>query len=142
MVRHYTNHAATSASTRVYPLGQHDEAQPARERGRLPDARIHDASTPARTPPAGPLSIFQKLRTCSRCAGDEVTLQSWPARRAIIAVRCIQEYFRERGEAQRTRIVCLIRPRRTRDAAMAGFEIVEVLSTEDGRIDLQRLRRP
>ncbi|MED6318748.1 MAG: aminomethyl-transferring glycine dehydrogenase subunit GcvPB, partial [Candidatus Thermoplasmatota archaeon] len=56
-------------------------------------------------------------------------------------IRCIQEYFRHRGEDQRTKVIVPDSAHGTNpaSAAMAGFEIVEITSLADGRIDLDAL---
>ena len=55
------------------------------------------------------------------------------------AIRCIQEYFRNRGELQRNKVIVPDSAHGTNpaSAAMAGFEIIEIPSLEDGRIDFR-----
>jgi glycine dehydrogenase subunit 2 len=78
------------------------------------------------------------------CAGmDDVTLQPVAgAQGEFTAIRCIQEYFRSRGELQRTKVIVPDSAHGTNpaSAAMAGFEIIEIPSQEDGRMDLDALR--
>jgi glycine dehydrogenase subunit 2 len=72
-----------------------------------------------------------------------VTLQPVAgAQGEFTAVRCIQEYFRLRGEDQRTKVIVPDSAHGTNpaSAAMCGFEIVEIPSRVDGRIDLDALR--
>ncbi|MBT4925197.1 MAG: aminomethyl-transferring glycine dehydrogenase subunit GcvPB, partial [Euryarchaeota archaeon] len=74
---------------------------------------------------------------------DQVTLQPVAgAQGEFTAVRCVQEYFRIRGESQRTKVIVPDSAHGTNpaSAAMAGFEIVEIPSLEDGRIDIDALK--
>ena len=92
----------------------------------------------------GLLSIFYEMQHMLEvCAGmDQVTLQPVAgAQGEFTAVRCIQEYFRHRGEAQRTKVIVPDSAHGTNpaSAAMSGFEIVEIPSLEDGRMDLDAL---
>ena len=93
----------------------------------------------------GLLSIFHEMQEMLEiCSGmDQVTLQPVAgAQGEFTAVRCIQEYFRSRGETQRTKVIVPDSAHGTNpaSAAMAGFEIVEIPSREDGRIDLDAIR--
>jgi glycine dehydrogenase subunit 2 len=78
------------------------------------------------------------------CSGmDQVTLQPVAgAQGEFTAVRCVQEYFRSRGEHQRTKVIVPDSAHGTNpaSAAMAGFEIIEIPSLEDGRIDIEALK--
>ena len=92
----------------------------------------------------GLLSIFYEMQHMLEvCAGmDQVTLQPVAgAQGEFTAVRCIQEYFRHRGESQRTKVIVPDSAHGTNpaSAAMSGFEIVEIPSLEDGRMDLDAL---
>jgi glycine dehydrogenase subunit 2 len=74
---------------------------------------------------------------------DQVTLQPVAgAQGEFTAVRCIQEYFRLKGDTKRTKVIVPDSAHGTNpaSAAMAGFEIVEIPSRVDGRIDLDALR--
>ena len=93
----------------------------------------------------GTLAIFHEMQDMlGICAGmDAVTLQPVAgAQGEFTAIRCIQEYFRSRGELQRTKVIVPDSAHGTNpaSAAMAGFEIIEIPSREDGRIDLDALR--
>ena len=147
MVRHYTNLSRRNfgIDTGFYPLGSCTMKHNPRVNeviAQMPgicDVHPHQPEHHLQG-----LAIFHEMQhMLAVCAGmDEVTLQPVAgAQGEFTAVRCIQEYFRERGEAQRTRIVVPDSAHGTNpaSAAMAGFEIVEVPSTEDGRIDLQAL---
>tara|TARA_B100000674_G_scaffold66907_1_gene46188 strand:+ start:1037 stop:2314 length:1278 start_codon:yes stop_codon:yes gene_type:complete len=92
----------------------------------------------------GTLAIFHEMQEMlGICAGmDAVTLQPVAgAQGEFTAIRCIQEYFRSRDELQRTKVIVPDSAHGTNpaSAAMAGFEIVEIPSREDGRIDLDAL---
>jgi glycine dehydrogenase subunit 2 len=92
----------------------------------------------------GLLSIFYEMQHMLEvCAGmDQVTLQPVAgAQGEFTAVRCVQEYFRHRGETQRTKVIVPDSAHGTNpaSAAMSGFEIVEIPSLEDGRMDLDAL---
>ena len=93
----------------------------------------------------GLLSIFHEMQHMLEiCAGmDQVTLQPVAgAQGEFTAVRCVQEYFRSRGEDQRTKVIVPDSAHGTNpaSAAMAGFEIIEIPSLEDGRIDIDALK--
>ncbi|MDA0878430.1 MAG: aminomethyl-transferring glycine dehydrogenase subunit GcvPB [archaeon] len=148
MVRHYTGLSRKNfgIDTGFYPLGSCTMKHNPRVNeviAQMPgicDVHPHQPEHHLQ----GLLSIFHEMQhMLSVCAGmDEVTLQPVAgAQGEFTAVRCIQEYFRHRGEAQRTRIVVPDSAHGTNpaSAAMAGFEIVEVPSTVDGRIDLEAL---
>ena len=93
----------------------------------------------------GTLAIFHEMQDMlAICAGmDAVTLQPVAgAQGEFTAIRCIQEYFRSRGELGRTKVIVPDSAHGTNpaSASMAGFEIIEIPSAEDGRIDLDALR--
>ena len=73
---------------------------------------------------------------------DAVTLQPVAgAQGEFTAIRCIQEYFRSRGELGRTKVIVPDSlTEQIQNASMAGFEIIEIPSQEDGRLDLDALR--
>ena len=64
------------------------------------------------------------------CAGmDAVTLQPVAgAQGEFTAIRCIQEYFRSKGEPQRNKVIVPDSAHGTNpaSAAMAGYEIIEI----------------
>ena len=78
------------------------------------------------------------------CAGmDEVTLQPVAgAQGEFTAIRCIQEYHRRNGDDHRDKVIVPDSAHGTNpaSAAMCGYEIVEIPSGEDGRLDLDALR--
>ena len=93
----------------------------------------------------GLLAIYHEMQhMLAVCSGmDDVTLQPVAgAQGEFTAVRCVQEYFRNRGETQRTKVIVPDSAHGTNpaSAAMAGYDIVEIPSLENGRIDLDALR--
>ena len=93
----------------------------------------------------GLLSIYHEMQhMLAICSGmDDVTLQPVAgAQGEFTAVRCVQEYFRKRGETQRTKVIVPDSAHGTNpaSAAMAGYDIVEIPSLENGRIDLEALK--
>ncbi|MAJ00993.1 MAG: glycine dehydrogenase (aminomethyl-transferring) [Euryarchaeota archaeon] len=149
MVRHYTwlSKRNFGIDTGFYPLGSCTMKHNPRVNeviAQLPGiADIHPHQPEHHL--QGFLSIyFEMQHMLEVCAGmDQVTLQPVAgAQGEFTAVRCIQEYFRLRGESQRTKVIVPDSAHGTNpaSAAMAGFEIVEIPSREDGRIDLEALR--
>jgi len=93
----------------------------------------------------GLLSIFYEMQEMLEiCAGmDQVTLQPVAgAQGEFTAIRCIQEYHRQNGDIQRDKVIVPDSAHGTNpaSAAMCGYEIVEIPSGEDGRLDLDALR--
>ena len=93
----------------------------------------------------GLLCIFYEMQEMlATCSGmDAVTLQPVAgAQGEFTAIRCIQEYHRSIGEDNRNKVIVPDSAHGTNpaSAAMAGYEIVEIPSAEDGRIDLAALR--
>lgn len=93
----------------------------------------------------GLLCIFYEMQEMlATCSGmDAVTLQPVAgAQGEFTAIRCIQEYHRSIGEDYRNKVIVPDSAHGTNpaSAAMAGYEIVEIPSAEDGRIDLAALR--
>ncbi len=93
----------------------------------------------------GLLAIFHEMQEMlGVCAGmDAVTLQPVAgAQGEFTAIRCFQEYFKLRGEHQRTKVIVPDSAHGTNPASatMAGFEIIEIPSQSDGRIDIEALR--
>jgi len=148
MVRHYTwlSKRNFGIDTGFYPLGSCTMKHNPRVNeviAQLPGiADIHPHLPEHHL--QGLLSIYYEMQHMLEiCAGmDQVTLQPVAgAQGEFTAVRCIQEYFRLRGEDQRTKVIVPDSAHGTNpaSAAMAGFEIVEIPSREDGRIDLDAL---
>ena len=149
MVRHYTwlSKRNFGIDTGFYPLGSCTMKHNPRVNeviAQLPGiADIHPHQPEHHL--QGLLSIYHEMQHMLEiCAGmDQVTLQPVAgAQGEFTAVRCIQEYFRLRGEDQRTKVIVPDSAHGTNpaSAAMCGFEIVEIPSRVDGRIDLDALR--
>jgi len=149
MVRHYTwlSKRNFGIDTGFYPLGSCTMKHNPRVNeviAQIPGiADIHPHQPEHHL--QGLLSIFHEMQYMLEvCAGmDQVTLQPVAgAQGEFTAVRCIQEYFRLRGEVQRTKVIVPDSAHGTNpaSAAMCGFEIVEIPSRTDGRIDLDALR--
>lgn len=92
----------------------------------------------------GSLEVLYELKTyLAEISGmDEVTLQ--PASGAhgeLTGLMIIKKYFEEKGE-KRTKVIVPDSAHGTNpaSAAMAGYEVIEIESNEDGMIDLQRLK--
>tara|TARA_Y100000590_G_scaffold413843_1_gene510114 strand:+ start:16 stop:1296 length:1281 start_codon:yes stop_codon:yes gene_type:complete len=92
----------------------------------------------------GLLSIFFEMQEMLEiCSGmDQVTLQPVAgAQGEFAAIRCIQEYHRENGESHRDKVIVPDSAHGTNpaSAAMCGYEIIEIPSGVDGRLDLDAL---
>ena len=149
MVRHYTWLSSRNfgIDTGFYPLGSCTMKHNPRVNeviAQLPGiADIHPLQPEHHV--QGTLSIFHEMQDMlAICAGmDSVTLQPVAgAQGEFTAIRCIQEYFRSRGEMSRTKVIVPDSAHGTNpaSAAMAGFEIIEIPSKDDGRLDLDALR--
>ena len=149
MVRHYTwlSKRNFGIDTGFYPLGSCTMKHNPRVNeviAQLPGiADIHPHQPEHHL--QGLLSIYHEMQHMLEiCSGmDQVTLQPVAgAQGEFTAVRCVQEYFRLRGEDQRTKVIVPDSAHGTNpaSAAMCGFEIVEIPSRVDGRIDLDALR--
>lgn len=149
MVRHYTwlSKRNFGIDTGFYPLGSCTMKHNPRVNeviAQLPGiADIHPHQPEHHL--QGLLSIYYEMQHMLEvCAGmDQVTLQPVAgAQGEFTAVRCIQEYFRLKGDTKRTKVIVPDSAHGTNpaSAAMAGFEIVEIPSRVDGRIDLDALR--
>ena len=93
----------------------------------------------------GLMSIFHEMQEMlAHCAGmDVVTLQPVAgAQGEFTAMRCIQEYHRERGETQRDKVIVPDSAHGTNPASavMCGYQIIEIPSLANGRLDLDALR--
>ena len=149
MVRHYTWLSSRNfgIDTGFYPLGSCTMKHNPRVNeviAQLPGiADIHPLQPEHQI--QGTLAIFHEMQDMlGICAGmDAVTLQPVAgAQGEFTAIRCIQEYFRSRGELGRTKVIVPDSAHGTNpaSASMAGFEIIEIPSQQDGRLDLDALR--
>ncbi|MED5231475.1 MAG: aminomethyl-transferring glycine dehydrogenase subunit GcvPB [Candidatus Thermoplasmatota archaeon] len=149
LVRHYTwlSQRNFGIDTGFYPLGSCTMKHNPRINERvvqLPGIdRIHPLQPEHQI--QGLLSIFYEMQEMLEiCAGmDQVTLQPVAgAQGEFAAIRCIQEYHRLNGDSQRDKVIVPDSAHGTNpaSAAMCGYEIVEIPSGEDGRLDLDALR--
>ena len=93
----------------------------------------------------GLLAIFYEMQEMlAHCSGmDQVTLQPVAgAQGEFAAIRCIQEFHRNNGGEGRNKVIVPDSAHGTNpaSAAMCGYEIIEIPSREDGRLDLDALR--
>ena len=93
----------------------------------------------------GMMAIFHEMQEMlEHCAGmDTVTLQPVAgAQGEFTAMRCIQEYHRDLGQTHRDKVIVPDSAHGTNpaSAAMCGYEIIEIPSLENGRLDLDALR--
>jgi glycine dehydrogenase subunit 2 len=93
----------------------------------------------------GLMAIFHEMQeVLEHCAGmDTVTLQPVAgAHGEFTAMRCIQEYHRDIGQANRDKVIVPDSAHGTNpaSAAMCGYQIIEIPSLENGRLDLDAIR--
>ena len=149
LVRHYTwlSQRNFGIDTGFYPLGSCTMKHNPRINERIVQLpgidRIHPLQPEHQI--QGLLSIFYEMQEMLEiCAGmDQVTLQPVAgAQGEFTAIRCIQEYHRQNGDTQRDKVIVPDSAHGTNpaSAAMCGYEIVEIPSGEDGRLDLDALR--
>ena len=149
MVRHYTwlSNRNFGIDTGFYPLGSCTMKHNPRVNeviAQLPGiADLHPLQPEHQI--QGLLAIFHEMQEMlGVCAGmDSVTVQPVAgAQGEFAAIRCFQEYFRAKGELQRTKVIVPDSAHGTNpaSAAMAGFEIIEIPSLENGRLNLDALR--
>ena len=149
LVRHYTwlSQRNFGIDTGFYPLGSCTMKHNPRINERIVQLpgidRIHPLQPVHQI--QGLLSIFYEMQEMLEiCAGmDQVTLQPVAgAQGEFTAIRCIQEYHRQNGDIQRDKVIVPDSAHGTNpaSAAMCGYEIVEIPSGDDGRLDLDALR--
>ena len=149
LVRHYTllSQRNFGIDTGFYPLGSCTMKHNPRINERIVQMpgidRIHPLQPDSQV--QGLLAIYYEMQDMlSICAGmDSVTLQPVAgAQGEFTAIRCIQEYHNSNGESNRNKVIVPDSAHGTNpaSAAMCGYEIVEIPSGSDGRIDLQALR--
>ena len=149
LVRHYTwlSQRNFGIDTGFYPLGSCTMKHNPRINERIVQLpgidRIHPLQPEHQI--QGLLSIFYEMQEMLEiCAGmDQVTLQPVAgAQGEFTAIRCIQEYHRQNGDTQRDKVIVPDSAHGTNpaSAAMCGYEIVEIPSGDDGRLDLDALR--
>ena len=149
LVRHYTwlSQRNFGIDTGFYPLGSCTMKHNPRINEKIVQLpgidRIHPLQPEHQI--QGLLSIFYEMQEMLEIlAGmDQVTLQPVAgAQGEFTAIRCIQEYHRQNGDTQRDKVIVPDSAHGTNpaSAAMCGYEIVEIPSGEDGRLDLDALR--
>ena len=149
LVRHYTllSQKNFGIDTGFYPLGSCTMKHNPRLNERIVQLpgidRIHPLQPEHQV--QGLLAIyFEMQEMLSICAGmDAVTLQPVAgAQGEFTAIRCIQEYHRANGQGHRDKVIVPDSAHGTNpaSASMCGYEIIEIPSGEDGRIDLEALR--
>ena len=149
LVRHYTwlSQRNFGIDTGFYPLGSCTMKHNPRINERIVQLpgidRIHPLQPEHQI--QGLLSIFYEMQEMLEiCAGmDQVPLQPVAgAQGEFTAIRCIQEYHRSNGENHRDKVIVPDSAHGTNpaSAAMCGYDIIEIPSAEDGRIDLDALR--
>ena len=149
LVRHYTwlSQRNFGIDTGFYPLGSCTMKHNPRVNERIVQLpgidRIHPLQPEHQI--QGLLSIFYEMQEMLEiCSGmDQVTLQPVAgAQGEFTAIRCIQEYHRANGESHRDKVIVPDSAHGTNpaSAAMCGYEIIEIPSGGDGRLDLDALR--
>ena len=93
----------------------------------------------------GLLSIYYEMQEMlAICAGmDAVTLQPVAgAQGEFTAIRCIQEFHKSNDQAHRDKVIVPDSAHGTNpaSASMCGYDIIEIPSGQDGRIDLDALK--
>ena len=149
LVRHYTQLSQKNfgIDTGFYPLGSCTMKHNPRLNERIVQHpgidRIHPLQPESQV--QGLLAIYYEMQEMlAICSGmDSVTLQPVAgAQGEFTAIRCIQEYHRERGEGHRDKVIVPDSAHGTNpaSASMCGYQIIEIPSASDGRIDLDALR--
>jgi len=149
LVRHYTwlSQRNFGIDTGFYPLGSCTMKHNPRINERIVQLpgidRVHPLQPEHQI--QGLLSIFYEMQEMLEiCSGmDQVTLQPVAgAQGEFTAIRCIQEYHRSNGDEQRDKVIVPDSAHGTNpaSAAMCGYDIIEIPSAEDGRLDLDALR--
>ena len=148
LVRHYTWLSSRNfgIDTGFYPLGSCTMKHNPRLNERIVQLpgidRIHPLQPEHQI--QGLLAIFFEMQEMlSICSGmDEVTLQPVAgAQGEFTAMRCIQEFHRSIGQGHRDKVIVPDSAHGTNpaSAAMCGYDIIEIPSAADGRIDLAAL---
>ena len=149
LVRHYTllSQRNFGIDTGFYPLGSCTMKHNPRINERIVQMpgidRIHPLQPDSQV--QGLLAIYYEMQDMlAICAGmDSVTLQPVAgAQGEFTAIRCIQEYHNSNGESNRNKVIVPDSAHGTNpaSASMCGYEIVEIPSGPDGRLDLDALR--
>ena len=149
LVRHYTwlSRRNFGIDTGFYPLGSCTMKHNPRVNEKIVQmAGMNDLHPLApESHLQGLMAIFYEMQEMlSHCAGmDSVTLQPVAgAQGEFAAIRCIQEYHRSNGQGNRDKVIVPDSAHGTNpaSAAMCGYQIIEIPSNENGRLDLDALR--
>lgn len=149
LVRHYTklSQKTFGIDTGFYPLGSCTMKHNPRVNERIVQMpgidRIHPLQKDSQV--QGLLSIYYEMQEMlAICSGmDAVTLQPVAgAQGEFTAIRCIQEYHRSRGDVKRDKVIVPDSAHGTNpaSASMCGYQIIEIPSAEDGRLDIEALK--
>ena len=149
LVRHYTWLSTRNfgIDTGFYPLGSCTMKHNPRINERivqLPGINdVHPLAPESHL--QGLMAIFYEMQEMlEHCSGmDQVTLQPVAgAQGEFTAIRCFQEFHRSNGEESRDKVIVPDSAHGTNpaSAAMCGYQIIEIPSAEDGRLDLDALR--
>ena len=149
LVRHYTllSQKTFGIDTGFYPLGSCTMKHNPRVNERIVQLpgidRIHPLQDSSQV--QGLLAIYYEMQEMlAICSGmDAVTLQPVAgAQGEFTAIRCIQEYHRSRGDDHRDKVIVPDSAHGTNpaSASMCGYQIIEIPSASDGRLDIDALR--
>ena len=149
LVRHYTGLSQRNfgIDTGFYPLGSCTMKHNPRINEKIVQMpgidRIHPLQDDSQV--QGLLAIYYEMQEMlAICSGmDSVTLQPVAgAQGEFTAIRCIQEYNKSRGQGHRDKVIVPDSAHGTNpaSASMCGYEIIEIPSGEDGRLDIGALR--
>ncbi len=149
LVRHYTWLSTRNfgIDTGFYPLGSCTMKHNPRINERivqLPGMNdVHPLAPESHL--QGLMAIFYEMQEMlEHCSGmDQVTLQPVAgAQGEFTAIRCFQEFHRSNGEESRDKVIVPDSAHGTNpaSAAMCGYQIIEIPSADDGRLDLDALR--
>ena len=149
LVRHYTwlSNRNFGIDTGFYPLGSCTMKHNPRLNERIVQLpgidRIHPLQPDHQI--QGLLTIFYEMQEMlATCSGmDAVTLQPVAgAQGEFAAIRCIQEFHRANGEGNRDKVIVPDSAHGTNpaSASMCGYDVIEIPSADDGRLDLDALR--
>ena len=149
LVRHYTllSQKTFGIDTGFYPLGSCTMKHNPRVNERIVQLpgidRIHPLQDSSQV--QGLLAIYYEMQEMlAICSGmDAVTLQPVAgAQGEFTAIRCIQEYHRSRGDDRRDKVIVPDSAHGTNpaSASMCGYQIIEIPSASDGRLDIDALR--
>ena len=148
LVRHYTGLSQMNfgIDTGFYPLGSCTMKHNPRINEKIVQLpgidRIHPLQDESQV--QGLLAIYYEMQDMlAICSGmDSVTLQPVAgAQGEFTAIRCIQEYHKSNGDEERDKVIVPDSAHGTNpaSASMCGYQIIEIPSGEDGRLDIEAL---